>query len=61
MSIEETLRSIEARQVVGRERELEGIADLLSRSLRDAAAAYVHGPPGAGKTALLQEIGRAHV
>ncbi len=57
MSIEEALLEIEAQQFVGRQDELALIEGLSGRTA--AAVAYIYGPPGAGKTALLRAARRA--
>lgn len=59
MSIEEVLVEIESRRFVGRTGELQALRALLQRSVTEAAVAYVYGPPGVGKTALLRALGRA--
>ena len=57
MSIEEALLEIEAQQFVGRKDELSLVEGLLARPAE--AVAYVYGPPGVGKTALLRAAQRA--
>ena len=59
MSIEEVLLEIESRRFVGRHRELTALRELLDRAPAEATVAYVYGPSGVGKTALLQAVARS--
>src|SRR3954466_477094 len=45
-------------QLLGRERELSGIGDLLNHVADQGGSLVVRGEAGIGKSALLQEVGR---
>lgn len=59
MSIEAALLEIEAQLFVGRRDELALIEGHFGRATAEAAVAYVYGPRGVGKTALLHAAQRA--
>jgi len=58
MSIAEMLQEIAAQRFVGRRDELAQIAGLSDRAAGGACVAYVFGPPGCGKSALLRAAER---
>jgi len=57
-SLGDRVREVERSAFAGRERELRHLAALLTDSERLPHAVHVTGPPGIGKTAVLQELAR---